>query len=112
MQGIGDAFEHKITLFNFEIFKFIKNDFLTLQVDHIRKRNILMPFQFFLGIKNEIQITPDQSNPVVYYINKYEVNFDKTILRFSYQDLLVFQKIVNYFKAQNALIAREPVQQQ
>lgn len=55
--GIGDAFEHKVTLQNLEVFKCKLEDFFSLPIEDVPKRSIMTRFQFFLGIKNEIHIT-------------------------------------------------------
>jgi hypothetical protein len=56
-----------------------------------------MPFSFFMGIKNELNVSSG-ANPMIYYYNKYETNFDKTVLKFSYQDLIVGMGIAKYYK--------------
>lgn len=91
-----DAYEHKITLKSLELFKCERDEYYSLPVDEVRKRSVVMPFSFFLGVKNELHI----SQTAVYFHNKYECNFDKTVLKFSYKDLIVVVGILEHFKEQ------------
>ena len=98
-----DAYEHKITLKGLQLFKCSFMDFREHQMIKVRKRNVIMPFSFFFGIKNELHITKSRS-PIVYFQNKFQLSFDKTVLKFSYKDLIVFMGIAEFFKNQIKLI--------
>ena len=52
-----DAYEHKVTLQDFELFKCERYDYHNLPTLAVRRRSVVMPFSLFLGIKNEIHIT-------------------------------------------------------
>ncbi|CAD8067129.1 unnamed protein product [Paramecium primaurelia] len=107
---IGDAFEHKVNLKNLELFKCKFVDYINNDIKQIRKRHIILPFSLFFSLKNELQV--EYNKQFIYYNNKFSLYIDKTICKFSYQDLLLIMSISDKLKSSKQVVIREPIYQQ
>ncbi|CAD8061213.1 unnamed protein product [Paramecium primaurelia] len=107
---IGDAFEHKVNLKNLELFKCKFVDYINYDLKQVRKRHIILPFSLFFCLKNELQV--EYSKQFIYYHNKFSFHIDKTICKFSYQDLLLIMSISDKLKSSKQEVIREPIYEQ
>jgi hypothetical protein len=104
---MGNVYNMTLSLKNLEIFRCDYHDLIKLKFKLVPKRSILMPLTFFWSLKRELAVDPNNEFRV-YSIGKSEFNFNKTLIKFSYCDIVLINGVIAYQKENMKKVKREP----
>ena len=97
--GKRESYKYCITFSEMELLICELNELLTLPFNKVRKRSIFMPFSWYFGSKNYLSLDRC-SKECVFWVSKNEANFEKTVLRLTYQDVKLILAVINYQEAE------------
>ncbi|KAL4492372.1 hypothetical protein ABPG72_005507 [Tetrahymena utriculariae] len=97
LNDLGDVYTFSVTLKDFELYRCNIQDLNRLKFDQIPRRSILMPANIFWHMNKYIQIADTPYYPVFFNV-RHDINFDKTIIKFSYKDIYLIKRVIDFWK--------------